>query len=91
MKNSIAQRYAVTRGRAAAMVVGASILATAVLTGIASAATLTGTPITSGFASAQTSLLVYMGLAVGLVIALVLAGAGIRFLAKWIKLAVSKN
>ena len=45
-------------------------------------------PITSGFATAQTSLTTYMGLAIGLVIGLVLLGAGIRFLAKWVRLAL---
>jgi predicted transporter len=76
-----------SRGKAA----GVAAVMCALVMSVAGIAGATGTPITSGFASAQTSLTTYMGLAIALVIALVLLGAGIRFLAKWVKAAVSKN
>jgi predicted transporter len=74
-----------------AKALGVSAVITALFLSVSGVAGATGTPITSGFANAQTSLTTYMGLAIALVIALVLLGAGIRFLAKWVKAAVSKN
>jgi hypothetical protein len=81
--------FMLSKWSAFSMVVGTIVAFAAHGAAVASATCASDDTVCTGFGSAQTSLLAYIALGIGVIVALLLAGIGVRLLVKYVRKAAS--